>query len=334
MKKISVVTLIILMVASLSAQDRYIDWVQVKDTAAWQPRDSQSEFVFNNQLWILGGWFRSDEAPPRDVWCSHDGKEWDLINKSAPWIHSDLSMSVVFKDKMWIMGGWYNGRLEGHSASNMVWSSNDGVNWTKITDNAKWSPRLAAAIVVFKGKLWILGGTENYYFGDNKSLKNDVWYSSDGKNWKQATGNAGWSPRAYLQASVLNGKIYVFGGGNYVPDYHAKNDVWSSADGIHWTQVSESAPWHERLWFSSVVYRNRIWVMGGWSNNPYHNWSDVWYTMDGKEWTQWKSNVCWKGRHEQSAFVFSDKIWIAGGMTPPLVNDVWSLAIPEDWFEK
>jgi hypothetical protein len=334
MRKISMVTLILLVASSLYAQDGYIDWVQVKDTAAWQPRDSQGEFVFNKQLWILGGWFRSDEAPPRDVWCSTDGKEWDLINKSAPWIHSDLSMAIVFKDKMWIMGGWYNGRLEGHSASNMVWSSTDGVNWTKVTDNAGWSPRIAAGIVEFKGKMWILGGTENYYFGDKESLKNDVWYSSDGENWKQATANAGWSSRAYLQASVLNGKIYVFGGGNYVPEYHAKNDVWSSEDGIHWTQVSESAPWHERLWFSSVVYRNRIWVMGGWSNNPYINWSDVWYTMDGKEWTQWKSNICWKGRHEQSAFVFNDKIWIAGGMTPPLVNDVWSLEIPEDWFEK
>lgn len=333
MKKLIMTSSIVFLIAFLvSAQEKTLDWVRETDSAAWKARDSQGEVVYKKQLWILGGWFNSYEAPPRDVWSSPDGKNWKLVNKSAPWIHSDLSMSIVFKGKMWMMGGWYNGRLEGHSAGNQVWSSTDGVTWKQVTENAGWTPRNAAAIVEFKGKMWILGGTESYYFGNSKSLKNDVWYSSDGKNWKLATSYAGWSPRAYHQAAVLNGKIYVFGGGNYVPEYHAKNDVWSSDNGIHWTQESAAAPWHERLWFSSVVYRNRIWVMGGWSNNPYINWPDVWYTRDGKEWIQLKSNVSWKGRHEHSAFVFQDKIWVAGGMNPPLVRDVWSLKIPKNWF--
>ena len=322
-----------MLVLPLSGQEKKLNWVQVTDSADWISRDSQGEIVFKNKLWILGGWYNSKEAPPRDVWSSTDGKKWDLINKSAPWIHSDLSMTIVFKNKMWIMGGWYNGRLAGHSASNQVWSSSDGVSWKQVTGNAAWSPRIASGIVEFKNKIWILGGIEDYYFGNSNSLKNDVWYSSDGKNWKQATADAGWSPRAYHQAAVLDGKIYVFGGGNYVPEYHAKNDVWCSEDGIHWTEVTSAAPWHERIWFSTVVYRNRIFIMGGWSNNPYKNWSDVWYTKDGKEWKQIKSDVCWKERHELSAFVFRDKIWIAGGMNPPLVNDVWSLEINENWFD-
>lgn len=322
---------LILMTNVVFAQRRNPDWVEETKNAKWQARDSQGEVVYKDQLWILGGWFNSYEAPPRDVWSSKDGKVWNLINKSAPWIHSDLPMSFVFKNKMWIMGGWYNGRLKGHSASNEVWSSIDGVRWKPETKEASWTPRVAGAVVEFKEKIWLLGGTENYYFGDKSSLKNDVWHSSDGKEWKLATADAGWSPRAYHQAAVLNGKMYVFGGGNYVPEYHAKNDIWSSEDGIHWTRVCDAAPWHERIWFSSVVYRDRIWVMGGWSNNPYKNWSDVWYSKDGKEWKQFTSDVVWKERHEHSAFVFQDKIWIAGGMTPPLVNDVWSLELPKDW---
>jgi hypothetical protein len=325
-------TLMLLLIANVVfAQEENPQWVEETKNAAWQARDSQGEVVFKDQLWILGGWFNSYEAPPRDVWSSKDGKAWNLVNRAAPWIHSDLAMSFVFKKKMWIMGGWYNGRLKGHSASNDVWSSKDGVRWNLEKKGASWTPRAAAAVVAFKGKIWLLGGTENYYFGDENSLKNDVWYSSNGRDWKLATADAGWPPRAYHQAAVLNGKIYVFGGGNYVPEYHADNDVWSSDDGIHWTMVCKSAPWHERLWFSSVVYRDRIWVMGGWSNNPYKNWSDAWYSKDGKEWIQFKSAVVWKERHEPSAFVFQDKIWIAGGMNPPLVNDVWSLKLPKQW---
>jgi hypothetical protein len=309
------------------------DWVRVNEAAAWQPRDSQGEFVFRDQLWIMGGWFDSFSAPPRDVWSSADGRDWKLIEKSAPWLHSDLPMSLVFADRMWMMGGWYNGRLEGHSASNQVWSSIDGVTWDQATAAAGWSPRIASATVEFQGRMWILGGTEDYYFGDDQSLKNDVWSSADGKQWKRETAAAAWSPRAYHQAVVLNDKIYLFGGGNYVPNYQAHNDVWSSSDGVDWKQETASAPWHPRLWFSAAVYRDRMWVVGGWSNQPSKNWGDVWFSLDGKDWQQLESQVIWKERHEHSTFVFQNKLWVAGGHAQPLSSEVWSLELPADYFE-
>lgn len=309
-------------------------WVKVTDKAGWQPRDSQGEVVYKDRLWIMGGWFNSYEAPPRDVWSSADGKNWKLVEKSAPWKHSDLPMSLVFDDKMWMMGGWYNGRLKGHSASNEVWWSTDGAKWQQAAAKAGWSPRIAAGVVVFKGKMWVLGGTENYYFGTDASLKNDVWHSADGKDWTLATANAGWSPRAYHQAVVLNDKIYVFGGGNYVPIYHARNDVWCSDDGVKWTKLTDAAPWHPRIWFSAVVYRDRMWALGGWSNNPSRNWGDVWHSKNGKDWQQFKPKVTWKERHEHSAYVFQDKIWIAGGHAQPLSSEVWSLSLPRDWSPK
>ncbi|MEZ6144255.1 MAG: galactose oxidase [Planctomycetaceae bacterium] len=317
---------------ALLAEKPTPDWVRVTDEAEWQPRDSQGELVYDGKLWIFGGWFDSYEAPPRDVWSSADGKSWQLVEKSAPWKHSDLSMSVTFHDRMWFMGGWYNGRLPGHSASNMVWSSNDGVKWDQETDNAGWSPRLASALVVHEDKMWILGGTENYYFGDDSSLRNDVWSSTNGKEWTLVTDSAAWAPRAYHQAAVLNGRIYVFGGGNYVPEYRALNDVWSSADGVTWRLETEAAPWSPRLWFSSAVYRDHIWVIGGWSNNPSTNLGDVWYSKDGKSWKQFESKVQWKERHEHSVFVFQDKLWVVGGHARPLDNDVWSIQIDKDWF--
>lgn len=306
------------------------DWA-LESTAAWQPRDSQGEAVFRDKLWILGGWFNSFEAPPRDVWNSPDGKSWNRVTSSAPWLHSDLPMSIAFKNRLWMMGGWYNGRLPGHSASNAVWSTRDGAQWKQETANAGWSPRLAAAIVEFKGRMWILGGTEDYYFGTAKSLKNDVWSSADGRTWTKATSSAPWAPRAYHQAVVHDGKIWLFGGGNYVPEYQAFNDVWSSPDGVHWTQVTAAAPWSPRLWFGAVTYRDHIWVLGGWSKIPEQNWGDVWCSKNGRDWSRLESKTIWKERHELSAFVFKDKIWVAGGHAKPLSNEVWSLQLPRDF---
>lgn len=317
--------------ASTWADEPAVEWKQVTAAAGWQPRDSQGELVFDDRMWIFGGWFNSYAEPPRDVWSSADGRRWTEVTAAAPWLHSDLPMTIAFNNRMWMMGGWYKGRLPGHSASNQVWSSTDGAKWQQVTESAAWSPRIAAALVEFQGKMVLMGGTEDYYFGDDSSLKNDVWISSDGKEWKLAVEHAEWSPRAYHQAVVLGNKIYLFGGGNYVPHYEAKNDVWCSEDGIHWTLVTESAPWHPRLWFSSAVYRDHMWVLGGWSNEPSRNWGDVWYSADGKDWKQLAAKTVWKERHELSAFVFQDKLWIAGGHAQPLSNEVWSLSLPKDF---
>lgn len=308
-------------------------WQLETSSAKWQPRDSQGQLVYHNYMWIFGGWFSSQEAPPRDVWRSDNGKNWELVTQNAPWKHSDFPMAVTFRDRMWLMGGWYNGRMPGHEAGNEVWSSQDGVNW-QLETKAAWSPRLAGAVVEFRNKLWLFGGTENYYFGDEKSLKNDIWVSDDGKKWELVTESAEWPPRAYHQVVVFNKKLYLMAGGNYTPEYRAFNDVWVSDDGKTWTKLTGKAPWHERLWFTSTVYRDRLWVLGGWSNNPSKNWDDAWYTADGINWTRLESSPVWKERHAQATFVFQDKLWIAGGMTPPLVNDVWSLTLPKKWKPK
>jgi hypothetical protein len=325
-------TLLLVLSGTSRGDDRVLDWVKVTGQAPWRARDSSGEVVFKDRLWLLGGWFDSYSPPPRDVWSSPDGKAWDLVNGEAPWKHSDLPMTVVFDGRMWLLGGWYNGRLPGHSASSAVWSSTDGRAWEQATDRAGWSPRLAGGVVSFKERMWVLGGTEDYYFGDDASLKNDVWSSADGKDWRLEAAHAPWVPRAYHAALVHDGKIWVLGGGNYVPKYEARNDVWCSADGVHWERAAEHAPWHERLWFSAVTYRDRMWVLGGWSNNPSRNWGDVWYSRDGKDWTELRSRTIWKARHEHSAYVFQDRIWVAGGHAQPLSHEVWSLEVPRDWF--
>lgn len=317
--------------STVETQEVVVRWVKEVDSAEWKPRDSSGELVFKNKLWIMGGWHNSFEAPPRDVWSSSDGVRWQQVTAEAPWKHSDFPMTVVFKNKMWVMGGWYNGRLPGHSASNKVWSSTDGKEWKKVTDSSAWSPRIGAAVVNFKGKLWLLGGTENYYFGDSTSLKNDVWCSSNGKEWKLVTQTAAWAPRAYHSAVVFNNKIWVMGGGNYVPEYKAYNDIWYSENGVDWIRVNDTVPWSPRLWFSTIVHQNHMWVLGGWSNFPSKNWNDVWYSKNGIEWKLLKADTIWQPRHEHSTYVFKNKIWVAGGNTSPLVNDVWSLTLPQYW---
>lgn len=300
------------------------DWTCVTRRAEWQPRDSAAGLVYAGQLWILGGWYAPQTPNPRDVWASPDGRQWRRVVAEAPWEHSDLSAAFVFRGRMWFMGGR---KLPGAENSNKVWSSTDGAEWVLETPAASWCPRVGAAHAVFGSRMWILGGTENFYDHSETLVKNDVWCSADGRSWDLATTDAGWSRRAHAQAVVFGDKLWLLGGGLWHPQHVARNDVWCSGDGVRWTQVTDSAPWPPRLWFSALVYHDRLWVLGGWAKQ-HGNYNDVWWSADGESWTQMNSQVIWKSRHAQSAFVFEDKLWIAGGHAEPLTSEVWSLAIP------
>jgi len=312
-------------------QGEPLAWVRVTEHADWKARDSSGEVVFGGKMWLLGGWYSSHAPCPTDVWNSADGVHWKPVTPKAPWIHADLPTTLVHKDKMWIMAGWAGGRLPGASASNQVWCSSNGSDWMLAT-TGPWRARLGAAGVVFRSKMWILGGVERYFDGDK--LLADVWSSEDGVRWTKLTDRAPWSPRAYHAALAYRERIWVFGGGNYVPTYSATNDVWSSADGRQWTKVTDRAAWPARIWFSSLVYKDRMWVLGGWSNMPSKNWNDVWYSCDGREWKELVASKVWSPRHEQSAYVLEGKIWIAGGNAWPLVNDVWQIEIPDTWLAR
>ncbi len=48
-------------------------------------------------------------------------------------------------------------------------------------------------------------------------------------------------------------------------------DVWYSTNGVNWTCANESATWFPRFRHTSVVFDNKIWVLGG------DNKKDVWY---------------------------------------------------------
>jgi hypothetical protein len=183
--------------------------------------------------------------------------------------------------------------------------------------------------------MWVMGGTNDFYKNNDTTLYNDVWSSADGKEWKLELANAPWPKRAHGQAIVYDGKIWIMGGGQRFPDPSSRNDIWNSEDGVHWNKVTSSAPWKPRMWFSTVVYRDRMWVIGGWDEPG--NKGDVWYSKDGVNWTEFKSDVSWSTRHEHATMVFKDKIWVTAGAAEPdylVSNEVWSLFVPKRWFKR
>ena len=120
---------------------------------------------------------------------------------------------------------------------------------TKGTDANWWLARADHTSVVFKDKIWVLGGYTGEYM-------NDVWSSKDGETWTEskppenadkdtAGTDANWWPARDRHTSVVfKGKIWVLGGFDLTDPI---NDVWSSPDGSVWKKENASAEWEARL---------------------------------------------------------------------------------------
>ena len=242
-------------------------WTEVKpnDNNGWTIRSSHTSLVFDNKIWVLGGYNYSGRK--NDIWSSSNGSSWTEVkpNDNNGWTIRASHTSLVFDNKMWVLGG-NDGNLK-----NDVWSSENGSDWTQATDDAGWSARDSHISIVFDNKMWVLGGYDPYN-------KNDVWSSSNGSDWRQVTDNAGWIARWGHTSIAFDNKMWVLGG------YYGRrsNDVWSSVDGSDWTEVKPNTNngWTARLLHTSIAFDNKIWMLGGFDSiAPYRN-NDVWYSAE------------------------------------------------------
>lgn len=284
------------------------------------PRDGVGPLTFNGKLWQLGGW-NPIMQPDTDseIWSSPDGVNW-TFETVAPWERRHDAGYAVFNNRMWVVGGDKN---TGHY-QNDVWSSADGVNWQLMTNDVPWANRATQYVLVFNDRLWLMGGQQIFEPAGEEVAYNDVYSSVDGVNWVLETPHAAWSPRGIIMNNVVfQGRMWVIGGGTY--DIRTfNNDVWSSPDGIQWTQVLANAPWSPRQFHNTIVFDNKIWVFAGGNAQSQGGLNDVWYSPDGVTWVELQ-NTPWVARHAASAYVNNNYLWFTCGSDAQAYNDVWKL---------
>lgn len=242
-----------------------ISWSLATASAAWSKRNTPVCLVFDSKMWLLGGYTNDSNKYNNDVWNSADGINWIQVTPSAPWSGRSNHSGLIFDNKMWIMGG-YNF----YKFSNDVWCSTDGLNWTEVASSAPWPARTGTQCLVFDNKMWVIGGS-----GSNSNYS-DAWYSTDGKDWTAVTTEAPWGSRTAHSCLIYGKSLLLIGGYQSVTtaDLTYKNDVWSTSDGITWTKIAAVAVFPGRFYHSSLVYKSKLWVIGGGDGTGVKN--DVW----------------------------------------------------------
>ncbi len=310
------------------------------------------------------------EVPP--VPTDFDEHEWSQVADDAPWGRRAGVEAVLLDGSMYLVGGrtpnrfvpFPDGPVPGDSTIwGDTWRSDDlGRTWDRVHPDAEpdsWPARSYHEVVVQGDRMVLLGG-QNFLLDPNPACAgnwfcfpkflsrseffNDVWASTDGAEWTQLTADAPWAGRAGLSAAVLDGEIYVFGGSvnddpgvvGGPPTRQLFNDVWRSADGIEWTQVTASAPWAPRAGASVVVRDGSIYLFGGeyaFTGSPPPYFNDVWRTTNGADWELVTSAAGWSPRPGHTCDLLDGSFVCFGGYgQSPNPLDVFGRRSPMDMW--
>lgn len=200
-------------------------WTRVAEgkQLPWAPRALHYTFAFHDRIWVIGGqtmpaFAVADETFYRDVWSSADGVQWEPIRPLDPYWspRGMIGGSVVFDDRIWILGGgtYDTPKTPRRNFYNDVWSSPDGISWTKHLEAAPWAPRQYHDVAVFDGRMWVLEG-----YSQPSGNRRDVWYSEDGEHWREIP-DTPWKPRHAASVFVHDHALWMVAGNNM------ESDVW------------------------------------------------------------------------------------------------------------
>jgi hypothetical protein len=267
--------------------------------------------------------------------------------------------------RMFMVAGW-NGELAPvgfaddldavppQNTTTEIWSSADGVAWQleRPHQDTQFERRHAHNTVLFRDALWMIGG--DFHQGREN---HDVVTSTDGVHWQEVLGPGAatappWSRRVLQMSGAHDGYLYTAGGQSVSADldetiYH--NDVWRSADGVHWEQVVPDVPASDTRWAGCgvmdglVSFRGRLWLVGcarERADAVGHSMSnEVWSTTDGATW-QRHATPPWVGRIWHNVVVFDDRLFVlfgfhygdpGHGVAAGNSNEVWWSDDGERW---
>lgn len=168
----------------------------------------------NDQLFVLGG--QADLGPDAgltDVWSSANGVDWRQIARDLDFLGKNISGAVVsFANKLWVIGGGYYGHPDdARRWTNHVYSSPDGISWTREQD-APWIGRQYANVCVWDNKLWMVAGT-------NAANLADIWHMSKDGEWTRFDAPPDFEARHASGLAVYNDQLVIVCGNMH-------NDCW------------------------------------------------------------------------------------------------------------
>ena len=301
---------------SAAQTNRYV-WQSVASKAAFPENYNYPVFVLNGEMLALnnGGWL------------SKDGQTWTKTELPESGLNPAYLKYVQLGDAVYALGTIRGNYLD-FELSTKIMRTRDGRKWETVAEKSNLPARIFYSAVAFKDKIWLIGGF------DGKRYYNDVWSSPDGANWTRVAEKAAWTPRTGGSVVVFRDKIWLFGGGvidgEKTDNPNSGKEVWTSSDGVNWTQIEINAP--RNLGGTPIVFDGKLWLVGANRNNGDFG-SAVFVSEDGSNWRE--ESAPWSPRGGTVVWTFGERLFMTGGKYSyrengeikfVYSNDVWAMS--------
>jgi hypothetical protein len=293
----------------------------------FEVRTGEATVVFNNQLFLIGGYTTGDVQISReyksDVWMSKDGDEWLEVSEAAQFSPRSGHQLIVRDNKLWLIGG-----SNGANIHNDVWVSENGKDWTEINQNTPFSMRTHFEAFTLNNELFIAGG----YTLHGEKL-NDLWRSTDGINWSLVTN--------FSLAEASNSPFIVMGDIGSQTAYLLGDKIYSSTNGTQWIEIDDAPITTGFTNREAALINGEIWLFTYtfeyFGSRGHKNISRVYKSTDALSW-EFVNGGIYLGNliaREAKPIEFKDRLFIVGGRAEVLeyTNEVWSTTDGNLWIE-
>ncbi|WP_303318294.1 kelch repeat-containing protein [Flavivirga abyssicola] len=183
------------------------------------------------------------------------------------------------------------------------------------------------AMALHDGKVWSIGGDND--LGGGIFLHNISWFSLNGANWEPTTQNDIGDERIGHTLTTFQNKLWLIGGENNAGDW--LGDIWSSTDGMNWTNVFSTAPFGKVAHHDTIVFNGKMYVV---AVNTTTGYMEVWSTQDGLNWVEETANA-FPGRITHKAVVHNNTIYVIGGEKTAnnKLNEIWQSTNGSIWSQ-
>jgi hypothetical protein len=292
-------------------------WRSFANESSWVARDGAGLLVLKGNLYLLGGW--ANGPVTSEVWRTDDVANWTFLG-NAPWPSRHAAAWLTHKNRLWVIGG---------DLYTDVWSSADGIQWDQMTADAGFGPRytpnaavVGDDIVLYAGQNWEPVEWCNSRPDCLARADRSVWKTSDGKTWSKVLDQAPWQGRGLVHGSaVFQDKIFLIGGGLKVaPPYERYQetiaeytDIWSTPDGVRWTQRSANFSFPSRTHFSVLGTDWGCYVSDGSVGSQGNLSNDFFFAPDCINFSRIPVPLDLGKRHASSLVHFNGSLVLLGG---------------------
>jgi hypothetical protein len=191
------------------------------------------------------------------LWRTVDGTAWDSLPAPASLDSIRFMVLASHAGRIWALclrdtlgaQGWSPGRSE-------IWSTPDGLTWTRVTDKAPYGIRLVVSALSWNGRLWIYGNA----WSSDPAQGNDLWSTADGVAWRRESSRIFPGMRGGVSMFVHQDALWMYS------DQEAPSNQWGeimrSRDGVSWAPVQAPIPLVSDYGYArTMAFGGRVWLL-------------------------------------------------------------------------